>query len=269
MSKVLESKTAYALAGAYSAVAYLLTLGAFAGLFCFLMDVGLPRSVDDGPGGPVGLALVVDVGLILVFGLQHTVMARPSFKRWWTRTVPQPIERSTYMLLSLCALALLYWQWRPISAGVWDLHGAAAWVAYGAHALGWVVLFVSIFLLDHLELTGLRQTWLRGRGGMRRLETPLLYRFVRHPMMVGWIIIFWATPRMTVGHLLLAAGMSAYILVALHFEERNLVDAFGAAYQRYQRDVPRLLPVRMGSAARRAASPTGRRPGGGAHEPRA
>lgn len=243
MTARFPSRTAHALASLYSSAVYLATLGGFAGLFCFLMGIGLPRTVDRGPGGSAILALAVDVGLILVFALQHTVMARPSFKRWWTRHVPSPIERSTYMLLTLVALAMLYWLWRPIPGVVWDFQGAAMWAGYAAHGIGWSIFGVSLFLLDHLELAGLRQSWLRGRGGKTQLETPLLYRWARHPMMVGWIVIFWATPRMTLGHLLFAAGMTLYIVAALHFEERNLVEAFGDEYRQYQREVPRLLPL--------------------------
>lgn len=242
MFDVIEARTARAAARLYSGLVYVATLGAFAGLFCFLLGFGLPRTIDEGPVGSAVLAVFVDLGLIAAFALQHTVMARPSFKRWWTRFVPKPIERSTYMLLTLLALAVLYWLWRPIPQVVWQLPAPLAWLGYAFHGVGWAVFVASLFLLDHLELAGLRQTWLRGRGGKSQLETPSLYKIVRHPMMLGWIIIFWATPRMTMGHLLFAAAMTVYIVIALHFEERNLVDAFGSQYVQYQREVPKLLP---------------------------
>jgi methanethiol S-methyltransferase len=195
----------------------------------------------------MGLAVLVDAGLLALFGLQHSVMARPGFKRAWTRAVPREMERSVYVLLSSAVLVLLMWQWRPIATPVlW--HADAAWTA----ALAWFVMILGVavllwatFLIDHFELFGLRQGWQALRARELRgpaFVTPWLYRIVRHPLYVGWLLIFWGTPTMSAGHLLFAAAMSGYILVALRFEERDLVAHIGPAYERYRQQVPALLP---------------------------
>jgi protein-S-isoprenylcysteine O-methyltransferase Ste14 len=235
---------ARALVAIYGAVSYALGLGAVAALFLFLADWLSPFTVDRGPAASPAEAIGIDLLLIALFGVQHTVMARPTFKRWWTRFIPAAIERSTYLLFTVALFALFFTQWRPIDAIVWDLEAPIArglvWSLYG---LGWVVVLTSTFLIDHFELMGLRQT-LPFFGRQRdTLHTPLFYRLVRHPMMTGWIITFWATPTMTAGHLLLAVGLTGYILVALYFEERTLVARFGERYERYRRQVPLLLPT--------------------------
>jgi protein-S-isoprenylcysteine O-methyltransferase Ste14 len=208
----------------------------------------LPLSIDLGRDmGSLPGALAVDIGLLLLFGLQHSVMARPGFKRGWIRVVPKELERSAYVLLSSIVLALLLWQWRPIPSPVlW--HASTTWAA----ALGWsimglgvAVLLWATFLIDHFELFGLKQGWFSLRG--RELQgpafvTPYLYKVVRHPLYVGWLLIFWGAPTMTAGHLLFSSIMSGYILVALRFEERDLERHIGEPYQRYRQQVPALLP---------------------------
>jgi methanethiol S-methyltransferase len=209
----------------------------------------VPMSIDLGRDmGSAQYAVLVDVGLLLLFGLQHSVMARPGFKRVWTRAVPRELERSVYVLIASFVLAVLMWQWRPIPTPVlW--HANAAWTA----ALGWSVMGIGIlvllwatFLIDHFELFGLRQGWSTLRARELRdpsFVTPYLYRIVRHPLYLGWLLIFWGTPTMTAGRLLFAAGMSGYILLALRFEERDLVQHIGERYQRYREQVPALLPL--------------------------
>jgi protein-S-isoprenylcysteine O-methyltransferase Ste14 len=208
----------------------------------------VPWSVDLGRDmGSPALALAVDIGLLLLFGLQHSVMARPGFKAAWTRIVPKEMERSVYVLIASAVLALLMWQWRPIPSPVlW--HADAVWsiaIAWSVMGLGVAVLLWATFLINHFELFGLQQGWLTLRGAQLRgpaFVTPYLYRLVRHPLYVGWLLIFWGVPTMTAGHLLFSAGMSAYILLAIRFEERDLVEQIGAPYQRYRQQVPALLP---------------------------
>jgi protein-S-isoprenylcysteine O-methyltransferase Ste14 len=197
--------------------------------------------------GSAQSAVLVDVGLILLFGLQHSVMARPGFKRAWTRVVPKALERSVYVLIASVVLALLMWQWRPIPTPVlW--HADAAWsaaVAWSVMVLGVLLLLWATFLIDHFELFGLRQGFSALRDKPLRepgFVTPYLYKIVRHPLYLGWLLIFWGTPTMTAGHLLFATGMSGYILLALRFEERDLVQHIGARYQRYRQQVPALVP---------------------------
>lgn len=209
----------------------------------------VPLSIDLGRDmGSLGAAILIDVGLIALFGLQHSVMARPAFKRAWTRIVPKEAERSTYVLIASAVLAFMLWQWRPIPTPVlWQAD--AAWTAaigWGVMGLGVAVLLWATFLIDHFELLGLRQGWHTLRGIELRAPafvTPYLYKIVRHPQYLGWLLIFWGTPTMTVGHLLFAAGMSGYILVALRFEERDLVRHIGEEYARYRQQVPALVPV--------------------------
>jgi protein-S-isoprenylcysteine O-methyltransferase Ste14 len=208
----------------------------------------VPASVDLGRDmGSAQSALLVDVALILLFGLQHSLMARPGFKRAWTRAVPKELERSLYVLLSSVVLVLIMWQWRPIPTPVlW--HADAAWSAalgWSVMGLGVAVLLWSTFLINHFELFGLQQGWITLRGGELRgpaFVTPYLYKIVRHPLYVGWLLIFWGAPTMTAGHLLFSAGMSAYIFIAIRFEERDLVQHIGEPYERYRKQVPALVP---------------------------
>ena len=235
----------------YGVLVYLLFLGTFLYAIGFLANSGVTRSVDrGGPDSTFGTALVVNVALLLLFGLQHTVMARPAFKAWWTRIIPEPVERSTYVLLSSILLILLFWQWRPLTDPVWTITSSAgAGVMWGLYALGWIVLLIATFIIDHFDLFGLRQVWLYYKG--RPFEPPqfktvLFYKLVRHPIMLGWLIIFWSTPQMTVGHLTFAIVTTVYILVAIQIEERDLKKLHGEDYSAYQRSVFMLLPIPKG-----------------------
>jgi protein-S-isoprenylcysteine O-methyltransferase Ste14 len=209
----------------------------------------VPQSIDLGRDmGSFGAAILVDLGLIALFGVQHSVMARPGFKRGWTRIVPKEAERSAYVLIASAVLACMLWQWRPIPTPVlWQADAAwATALGWGVLGLGVAVLLWATFLIDHFELLGLRQGWTALRGKQLRAPafvTPYLYKVVRHPQYLGWLLIFWGTPTMTAGHLLFAAGMSSYILVAIRFEERDLVQYIGADYERYRAQVPPLVPL--------------------------
>jgi protein-S-isoprenylcysteine O-methyltransferase Ste14 len=231
---------------AYGAAAYALFLATLLYTIGFLAGVGVPKGVDDGVVGPAWLALLVDAGLLTVFAVQHSVMARPAFKRRWTRVVPPVVERSTYVLAATATVALLLWQWRPLPEQVWSVGPAwaraALWTLYGA---GWALLVFSTFLLGHFDLFGLRQVLARARE--RRyaepgFREPSLYRLVRHPLMVGFLIAFWAAPDMSAGRLLFAVAASGYIMVGVRLEERDLAAQLGEPYRRYMRRVPRFVP---------------------------
>jgi protein-S-isoprenylcysteine O-methyltransferase Ste14 len=222
----------------------------------FVGNYLVPKSIDVGGPTNVSEAVVVDLLLLGFFAVQHTVMARPAFKRLWTKVIPVTCERSTYVLLSSLILLLLYWQWRPIPMSIWRIDGIAAWLLIGVYWLGWIIAFSSTFMIDHFDLFGLRQAFFALRGAEMpgpSLKTPLLYKFVRHPLMLGFVIAFWATPEMTAGHLLFAIMTTAYILVALQFEERDLIAQFGTTYQQYRGRVPMLLPRIFGRS--RAGAP--------------
>ena len=229
----------------YAIVSYAVFLVSFLWALGFVGNYLVPKSID--VGGRTGLseAVIVDLALLGLFAIQHSVMARPAFKRWWTKLIPSACERSTYVLLSSLILLLLFWQWRPMPMPIWQVGGSAAWVLIGLSWLGWSVVLASTFMIDHFDLSGLRQAFFALRGVEapgQSFRTPLLYRIVRHPLMLGFLLAFWATPEMTAGHLLFATMTTAYILVGLQFEERDLVAAFGATYQQYRRRVPMLLP---------------------------
>ena len=232
----------------YGVAAYLLFLASFLYLVGFVGNFWVPRTVDRGLSASVGQAVLVDVLLLGAFGVQHSVMARPAFKAWWTRFVPSSIERSTYVLLSSAVLMLLYWQWRTLPAVIWDVWQPAGrltlWTLFW---LGWVIALVSTFMVSHFDLFGLRQVYLAWRGKPYThigFHARWLYRLVRHPLMLGFVIAFWAVPTMTAGHLLFSIAMTGYILVATRIEERDLVAALGDQYREYRRTVPMLLPLK-------------------------
>jgi protein-S-isoprenylcysteine O-methyltransferase Ste14 len=230
----------------YSLACYVGFLAVFTYFGLFSDGVAVPKTVDSGLPDHLGPALLVDLGLMLAFGLQHSVMARAGFKRALTRLIPVPLERATFVLASSAALALLIWQWRPVPIVLWSVENpVAAACLWVVNALGWLGVPATSFMIDHFDLFGVKPTWNRfRRRSLQRtgFVTPLLYRYVRHPMMTSLLIGFWVTPHMTVGHLLLSLGMSVYILVGVHFEERSLVQELGGAYVRYQTSTPRFLP---------------------------
>ena len=212
----------------------------------FLGNVLVPKSLDSGPVGPLGTALLIDMGLLALFAIQHSVMARPAFKRLLTRVVSPAAERSTYVLASSLALGALFWLWRPLGGVVWEVqHTVGRALLYGGFAAGWALVLLTTFVINHFDLFGLRQAWRHFRGQPQeplRFVTPFLYRIVRHPLYVGWLLAFWSTPTMTVTHLLFAAVTTAYILVAIQLEERDLMDAH-PEYAAYRSRVPMLLPA--------------------------
>ena len=235
---------------AYGVISYAIFFGSFLYAIGFLGNVAVPKSIDSGEPGSAGAALLVNLALLGLFGVQHSVMARPGFKAWWTRFVPAPIERSTYVLASSLVLLLLFWQWRPLPQVIFSLTGVPAAIAVGFFALGWLVVLYSTFLINHFDLFGLRQVFLHLRARPITplpFKTPSLYRIVRHPLYVGWLLCFWATPEMTVGHLLFAAVTTAYIFVAVRFEERDLVAVHGQDYERYRETTPMMCPRLRGS----------------------
>lgn len=230
-----------------AAVCYAAFFASFVYLIGFVAGYpALPTHVDKGLGSPSAAAGVINFALIALFGVQHSVMARPGFKAVWTRIVPAPIERSVYCLASALALAVLYTFWQPILTPVWIIESPALRsVVWGLFGLGWVIVFTSTWLINHFELFGLAQVWRHWRGTeprSPRLTTPLFYRAVRHPLYSGFLLAFWAAPTMTLGHMLLAAGMTVYVVIAIRYEERDLVGVFGTSYLDYQRRVGMLVP---------------------------
>lgn len=229
----------------YSAGAYVLFLGAYLYLIAFEMNL-TPHSVSGHASLPPAAAALVDVALIALFGVQHSVMARPAFKRWWTRFVPQHLERSTYVVIASVLVILIVQLWQPIDGDLWTVTGVAMVALYAISALGWLTIPAVSFLTDHFELFGLRQgfEYAFGRPASRaQFKERGVYKKVRHPMMLGFLVAFWAAPHMTVGHALFAGLMTAYILVGIFFEERDLIRAHGWAYLDYQRRVSMLLPA--------------------------
>jgi len=245
---------------AYGLLCYVMFLGVFLYALGFVGDFLVPKSIDRGGDSPTWLAVIVNTALLLAFGLQHSVMARPTFKRWWTRIVPEPAERSTYVLASnLCMIALFVF-WQPMPTIVWDVQNtigrAALWTLFAA---GWGLVLITTFLINHFDLFGLRQVWLHLHGKPYTslgFVTPGIYGVIRHPLYVGWITAFWAIPTMTVGHLLFAAVVTAYILVAIVLEERNLVEYHGEKYIAYRSRTGKLIPRFRRAAPADAATPS-------------
>jgi methanethiol S-methyltransferase len=241
---------------AYGLTSYAVFFATFLYAIGFVGNLWVPKAIDSPREVALGTALLVDLALLGLFAVQHSVMARPAFKRWWTRIVPEPAERSTYVLFSSLALIALFWFWQPMGGVVWDID--ASWgvnTTYAIYAAGWALLLYTTFLINHFDLFGLRQVWLQLIGKPMTplaFKTPWLYRQVRHPLYVGWLMIFWATPTMTVAHLVFAIMTTAYILVAIQLEERDLMAAH-PEYVEYRKRVPMLLPFTRLRSAKRAA----------------
>ncbi len=246
------------LAFAYGLVAYAIFLGTFLYAVGFIGNFAVPTTLDGPASSPVWQALATNLGLLTAFALQHSVMARPAFKRWWTQFVPEPAERSTYVLFSSLALIAMFVFWQPMGGDVWDVQNPTGQtVLYALFGLGWALVLVSTFLINHFDLFGLRQVWLYLRGKPYTpltFGTPWLYKYVRHPLYVGWFLAFWATPTMTAAHLLFAGVTAAYILLAIRLEERDLIAHHGEDYVRYRKRVPMLVPRLTGRKADRQAA---------------
>jgi protein-S-isoprenylcysteine O-methyltransferase Ste14 len=230
----------------YGLASYAAFFATFLYALGFVGNFIVPRTLDSGPGRGFGPSLAVDLALLGLFAVQHSVMARPAFKKWLTRAMPESAERSTYVLASSLALIAMFAFWQPLGGEVWRVTGAAGRAAlWGAFAFGWGLVLISTFLINHFDLFGLRQVWLQLSGRPYNaigFRTPGPYRYVRHPLYVGWLFAFWATPTMTVSHLVFALMTTAYILVAIRFEERDLMDHLGEAYREYRGRVPMLIP---------------------------
>ena len=230
----------------YGTLSYLIFLGTFLYAIGFIGNFGVPRTLDGPARGSLLVSFAIDVGLLTHFAVQHSVMARKWFKQWWTQIVPKPVERSTYVLFSSIALLVLFTFWQPLGGVIWSVEDPAGQVVLRSlFAFGWGLVLVSTFLINHFDLFGLRQVWRNLVGqpvaGLR-FSTPGPYKLVRHPLYVGWLFAFWATPVMTSAHLLFSIATTAYILLAIQFEERDLVREHGEHYKEYRRSVPMLVP---------------------------
>jgi protein-S-isoprenylcysteine O-methyltransferase Ste14 len=232
---------------AYGVGCYLLFLATYAYLACFVGNLFVPRTIDVGATLPMAWAVAIDVVLLLAFGIQHSWMARPAFKDRWTRLVPSPIERSTYVLASCLVLIVLMWLWQPVDIVIWNIrHPVGWWLSMALFATGWLLVPLVSLAINHFDLFGVRQVWLHLTGRPYTplaFRTPLPYNLVRHPLYIAWGIAFWAIPTMTVGHLLFAGILSIYMFAASRVEERDLVGHFGSVYEDYRRRVPAFVPL--------------------------
>jgi len=230
----------------YGSISYLIFFATFLYAIGFIGNFAVPRTLDGPPSGPIVVSFLIDVGLLTLFAVQHSIMARKWFKEWWTRVIPKPLERSTYVLFSSLALILLFWLWRPLGGVVWSIEDPLGrGVVRVLFAFGFALVLLSTFLINHFDLFGLRQVWLYLRGvpyTTLQFGMPGPYRLVRHPLYVGWLFAFWSTPTMTLAHLLFSIATTAYILLAIQFEERDLAREHGESYNAYRRSVPMLIP---------------------------
>ena len=230
----------------YGLVCYLAFLGTILYAIGFVGNLFVPQSIDGTPGKPLWQAIAINASLLLLFALQHSIMARPAFKKWWTKIIPAQLERSTYVLLASLCLILLMWQWQPVGGVIWSVDNKLVnTILLVTYFIGWAIVFLSTFLINHFDLFGVRQTWLYFQGKPYTelpFRVPLFYRFVRHPLYLGFLIAFWSASTMTVAHLLFAVLTSLYILTAIRFEEKDLIGHFGTKYIRYKSQIPMIIP---------------------------